>query len=67
MAALKGLGGAQGLAKKLATSLHEGLDPSTVDAHAEAYGHNKFKETPPKSVSCTSKGPGQGCAYMGMW
>ncbi|PNW74900.1 hypothetical protein CHLRE_12g505350v5 [Chlamydomonas reinhardtii] len=49
MAALKGLGGAQGLAKKLATSLHEGLDPSTVDAHAEAYGHNKFKETPPKS------------------
>ncbi|GIL84523.1 hypothetical protein Vretimale_14412 [Volvox reticuliferus] len=53
-AALKNIGGAQGLAKKLLSDLHKGLDPhgqglASIEAHAEAYGINKFAEVPPKS------------------
>lgn len=54
-AALKSIGGAQGLAKKLHSDLHKGLDPqgqglASIEAHAEAYGVNKFAEVPSKSV-----------------
>ncbi|GLC43787.1 hypothetical protein PLESTB_000907900 [Pleodorina starrii] len=53
-AGLKGIGGAPGLAKKLHSDLHKGLDPNaqglaSIEAHAEAYGVNKFAEVPPKS------------------
>ncbi|PNH11294.1 putative calcium-transporting ATPase 5, plasma membrane-type [Tetrabaena socialis] len=52
--ALKGAGGAQGLAKKLYSDLHKGLDPqgqglASIEAHGEAYGLNQFPEVPPKS------------------
>lgn len=52
--ALKAAGGAAGLAKKLFSDLHKGLDPqaeglASLAAHRDAYGANTFKETPPKS------------------
>ncbi|EFJ50671.1 hypothetical protein VOLCADRAFT_88435 [Volvox carteri f. nagariensis] len=52
--ALKSIGGANGLAKKLLSDLHKGLDPqgqglASIEAHVDAYGENKFPEVPPKS------------------
>lgn len=43
------------MAKKLYSDLHKGLDPhgqglASIEAHASAYGANRFKEVPPKSV-----------------
>ena len=54
MEALKSLGGVSGLASALASDSHRGLDPNasgagSIDAHKEAFGANKFKETPAKS------------------
>lgn len=53
-AGLKSVGGIPGLAKKLYSDLHAGLDPAgeglaSIQSHQDAYGKNEFKETPPKS------------------
>jgi hypothetical protein len=51
---LKGFGGVSGLAKALCSDSHTGLDPklegaASIDGHREAFGANRFKETPAKS------------------
>jgi hypothetical protein len=54
MGALRSYGGVTGLASVLHTDSHHGLDPkatgpASIEAHKEAFGANKYRETPPKA------------------
>lgn len=54
MEALRGFGGAEGLARLMQVDLHQGLStaddgPASVSARAAAFGENKLPETPPKT------------------
>lgn len=42
-----GLGGPEGMARALGSSLEGGIDSASVESRRQAYGWNKFKEMPP--------------------
>ena len=49
MKAFKQLGGADGIAKKLGSDIHDGIKTASAAERAEIFGINKMPSLPPKS------------------